>query len=389
MAVTAEEPQFALDSLAVEDDQVVVRGRWHGVTGRRFVRPALRLDDRRRIVASLEHKPWAAAEGEPWVAAFPHDGDEFASAALEVAPDVTVALAGEPALAPAPPKKAAKKRPAKPRAEALREARDEARRERDDLRSRLEHVTREHAELIEERDAALQEAADAPARAREKNRAEVERLTSELDSRGRDHDDACQRATRAEAALEEATAEQQHQRDAAEAARREVETLRAELTQAKATPDLPPPPAPPAKDPELDRLRAELTAVQSRESDLRADLDRAKAPQKDPEVDALRAELDAAHAASEALRGKLHEAKRSGGEEADRLRAELEAERKRERPRPVPTPQARAAKPARVPRRQGIELPDDPARGRGARAAALALMVPLLIALLILLRAIV
>src|SRR4051794_9748614 len=92
---TVASPEFALESLEVEDDQLVVRGRWHGVTGRRFVRPALRLDGRRRVIASLEHKPWAAEEGEPWIAAFPHSGDDFASAALEVAPDVTVALKGE------------------------------------------------------------------------------------------------------------------------------------------------------------------------------------------------------------------------------------------------------------------------------------------------------
>ena len=52
-------------------------GRWFGVRGRRFVRPVLTIDvagDRRRLVALLDHKPWHAADGEPWVAAFPWEG---------------------------------------------------------------------------------------------------------------------------------------------------------------------------------------------------------------------------------------------------------------------------------------------------------------------------
>ena len=50
-------------------DRCEVRGRWSGVRGRRFMRPALTVvaDGRRiRLLADLEHKPWAAEEGTPW-----------------------------------------------------------------------------------------------------------------------------------------------------------------------------------------------------------------------------------------------------------------------------------------------------------------------------------
>src|SRR4051794_14498273 len=51
-----------------------LRGRWFGVRGRRFMRPALTaLADGReqRILAVLDHKPWDAEDGETWLAAFP------------------------------------------------------------------------------------------------------------------------------------------------------------------------------------------------------------------------------------------------------------------------------------------------------------------------------
>ena len=45
------------------DDRLEVTGRWFGVRGRRFMRPTLhvRVDGRRRrLIAVLDHKPWAA-----------------------------------------------------------------------------------------------------------------------------------------------------------------------------------------------------------------------------------------------------------------------------------------------------------------------------------------
>jgi hypothetical protein len=91
---------FAVDALAqAEDGRVEVTGRWYGVRGRRFVRPTLTAvmksgDNERRALADLDHKPWAAEDGEAWTAAFPL-GVEIGDAAeleLSVAPDITVPL---------------------------------------------------------------------------------------------------------------------------------------------------------------------------------------------------------------------------------------------------------------------------------------------------------
>jgi hypothetical protein len=78
-------------------DQLVLSGRWFGLGGRRFVRPTLLLGidgDRRRALADLDHKPWAASDGELWEATFPweRDGGELRQIELTVAPDVTVML---------------------------------------------------------------------------------------------------------------------------------------------------------------------------------------------------------------------------------------------------------------------------------------------------------
>jgi hypothetical protein len=82
------------------EDRLEVAGRWFGVRGLRFVRPALTVqtkDGERNLLALLEHKPWAAEEGESWVAAFPWKGEspDPDQAELTVAPSVVVALADE------------------------------------------------------------------------------------------------------------------------------------------------------------------------------------------------------------------------------------------------------------------------------------------------------
>lgn len=89
-----------MDRLAATGDgRVEVTGRWFGVRGRRFVRPALTLTvgdgvPERRCLAELEHKPWAAQDGEPWTAVFPVDIDlkDASTVELSVAPDIEVAL---------------------------------------------------------------------------------------------------------------------------------------------------------------------------------------------------------------------------------------------------------------------------------------------------------
>jgi hypothetical protein len=62
----------------VADDRLEVVGRWFGLRGHRFLRPTLDVQAggaRHRMLALLEHKPWAAEEGEEWVAAFAWTGE--------------------------------------------------------------------------------------------------------------------------------------------------------------------------------------------------------------------------------------------------------------------------------------------------------------------------
>jgi len=79
------------------ENRIEISGRWYGLRGRRFVRPVLNLRTggmRRRAIALLEHKPWAADDGQLWVAAFtwPDGGGEVESAELEVGPGLAVEL---------------------------------------------------------------------------------------------------------------------------------------------------------------------------------------------------------------------------------------------------------------------------------------------------------
>jgi len=132
----AVEPERGAGSVSFEverfepggGDQLVLSGRWFGLRGRRFVRPTLTLgsgDNAQRALADLEHKPWAAADGELWEAAFPIErlaGDP-GRIELTVAPDITVAL---------PPPGA-----------AAREQRIRARPRRDDLLDNLRGARRD------------------------------------------------------------------------------------------------------------------------------------------------------------------------------------------------------------------------------------------------------
>jgi hypothetical protein len=98
--------EFVLDRFDADDDRVVVEGRWSGITGRRFMRPVLQVHGERRLMAVLDHKPWAPVDGVSWTAAFVHDGP-VGPARLQVAPDVAVELpaagpdAGDPTPRPA------------------------------------------------------------------------------------------------------------------------------------------------------------------------------------------------------------------------------------------------------------------------------------------------
>ena len=92
-SVTFEVERFEWAS----DDRLEVVGRWFGLRGHRFLRPTLDVEvhgARRRMLAVLEHKPWAAEEGEEWVAAFGWAGERarIDDAELTVSPDLSVHL---------------------------------------------------------------------------------------------------------------------------------------------------------------------------------------------------------------------------------------------------------------------------------------------------------
>ena len=81
----------------------VVSGRWFGVRGPPLRAPDADADVRgdgaeQRSLADLEHKPWAAEDGEPWLAAFPLDIelDDAEQLELSVAPDISDRAAAVP-----------------------------------------------------------------------------------------------------------------------------------------------------------------------------------------------------------------------------------------------------------------------------------------------------
>ena len=117
--VVSGEVVFEVDRFEwTEHDRLEVTGRWYGLRGHRFVRPVLTAeadDGPRRMLALLEHKPWAADDGEPWIAAFPWEGEpaNIADVELAVAPSLAVDL-------PAPKAPGRRRKPA---ASAPRQAR--------------------------------------------------------------------------------------------------------------------------------------------------------------------------------------------------------------------------------------------------------------------------
>jgi hypothetical protein len=153
------------------NDRLELTGRWSGVRGLRFVRPSLTVqteDGERRLLALLDHKPWAPVEGGSWIAAFPWDGGPVdpSQAELAVAPHVVVPLARVQ-------KKGKKERPPalgaqvkrlerevaflREEREALIAERDQARGELDGLAEQRDIAQAERQRLTEERDSAVAE----------------------------------------------------------------------------------------------------------------------------------------------------------------------------------------------------------------------------------------
>src|SRR4030088_2171316 len=108
---------FELARFEVVGDCCTVQGRWFGVRGRRFMRPALTVvvdGQSIRLLADLADKPWVAEDGEPWKATFPYtlERAQLHDVELTVAPDVTITLP-----APARPAISARKKSSSPTAD--------------------------------------------------------------------------------------------------------------------------------------------------------------------------------------------------------------------------------------------------------------------------------
>lgn len=132
---------FELDRFQLMDDDLcLVEGRWFGVRGRRFMRPALTVTvdgQERRLLADLAGKPWAAEDGERWSASFPVavESDELLGAELTVAPDITISLSESGAGGGAEDLKGEDRRRAKrPRRPSQRSAKSTVSRERTSAR---------------------------------------------------------------------------------------------------------------------------------------------------------------------------------------------------------------------------------------------------------------
>jgi hypothetical protein len=273
---------FELDRFELQADRLTVTGRWFGVRGRRFVRPSLSragAGGSDRVLAELEHKPWPAADGEPWEAAFPWPGRPPAQGEFElvVAPDICVQLpspaAGErelvleafrPGESPdgAPPRRPretpAPADAAPPGPDAPVKA---ARAERDEAVLRTRQAEARHAELARQweravgnRDRALSERDEArrgfeEARGeRDEARAERERTLSELRTARSEHESALAARDQFSAALAGATEARDRallQRERAIAERDAVAgELRAALAEVERRRAAAPPPTP-------------------------------------------------------------------------------------------------------------------------------------------------
>jgi outer membrane murein-binding lipoprotein Lpp len=164
------------------EDRLEVTGRWYGVRGLRFVRPSLTVqtnDGERNLLALLEHKPWAAEEGESWIAAFPWQGEspDPDQAELAVAPSVIVALVKDDGTKPGKTKPNLRQK--------LSESETRARR----LDSEVAWLREEREALVADKRAAEEEAAQVRSELREAHAAN-EATADERDAAARERDDA-------------------------------------------------------------------------------------------------------------------------------------------------------------------------------------------------------
>jgi hypothetical protein len=238
--------QFELEQFERSGDRLRVLGRWSDVRGMRFMRPTLTVGDR-RVLAVLDHKPWAPEEGQTWIAEFPWDGDpadvDLELAELAVAPSVAVPLSSpgvpvEPLGEPEPDPHAL----------------DEERRHRLEsevafLREQIELLKERLAQTERERDEARAAAAEpeAPPEPDASLAKDVEKARAERDNARARLDDERQRRAAAEAAYDQArlerdTAERELVHVREELAAREVQLPDEPASGTIAVPAPPPPP---------------------------------------------------------------------------------------------------------------------------------------------------
>ena len=219
----------------IDGARLEVAGRWYGIRGRRFLRPTLDVEvdgHPRRMLAVLEHKPWAADDGEEWVAAFEWAGDpvEMSAAELAVAPELAVELpppSGAPATSGRPARSVGPRREARPpRTQALEAELAAARAEVEELRLRVAAEQRARGEHDEQLEAVRRQAAAAAETAateRDKAAAERDAALAERDNARAERSAALSERDDAVAAREAALADREAAVTAAERAAAERE----------------------------------------------------------------------------------------------------------------------------------------------------------------------
>jgi hypothetical protein len=230
-----EPASFDVERFEVRPDSCVeVSGRWSGVKGRRFMRPALTAitgGREYRLLALLDHKPWVAEEGEPWCAAFPWSTEQggLREAELTVAPDVTVRLP-PPSLPTGGRRRRSSPTPARGRRAAAGSA--PAARSKDDEADNGGRLREEHDAAVRSRDAAVVELGEVK-RHRDELRRELKAALAAQQTAAAERHDAIEAEVelriadlRAEAERERASAmkaaEFGRERDAARAERTEA-----------------------------------------------------------------------------------------------------------------------------------------------------------------------
>jgi hypothetical protein len=330
-------------------DRVEVVGRWYGVRGRRFIRPTLAVEvdgERRRMLAVLDHKPWAVEDGQDWIAAFAWEGEptDLSGSELTVGPNVAVEL-----LAPGEKRQPEKQIARRPRSDVLED-------ELAAVRAKSQRLTRELHAARAEHSAEM-------ARTAVEHEAELERVRSERATAAKD--------------LEHRSAELRGELDAARDKLMRLETA-------------------------LQKARDELAVARADAAELREGLERERAGIAEEasrtaaeEAERLRTERDEARRLSATARGERDAAVRERDQARQERKAVLssvrtEGEKRRgvqtSAPRePTPTlPAPPVAEPVIIRPAGPGALGDEPPRLR-ARVAAIAALLLLILVLVLLL----